>query len=335
MTPDPILRLENLKKHFPIKGGILDVLAKKPQRRVIAVDGVSLDIAKGESLGLVGESGCGKSTLAKTLVGIYPPDEGRILLEGRDIAHTPRKERRKEARNIQVIFQDPYSSLNPRMTVRDTLMEALRFHGMRVAGDLDARVRELLALVGLNDYQAQRFPGEFSGGQRQRIGIARVLALEPKIIIADEPVSALDVSIQAQVINLLVSLRRNLGLTMVFISHDLRVVKYVSTRIAVMYLGKIVELSDTESLFHHPAHPYTDTLLRAAPGISAVKKYEKELITGELPSPIDLPSGCRFHPRCPKASALCAAQEPPLTEFAPGRYCACHLTQNMQDTSRA
>ena len=318
-----LVKIDELKKEFPIKQGILDILAKKPQLSVKAVDGVSMEIAKGECMGLVGESGCGKSTLAKTLIRLYDPDSGTIELDGQDITHISRGKMRENARNIQMIFQDPYSSLNPRMSVRAILREALLYHNMVPADKVDERIMELLSLVGLQEQHADRYPGEFSGGQRQRIGIARALALEPKLIIADEPVSALDVSIQAQVINLLIDLRTQLGLTLLFISHDLRVVRYITDSVSVMYLGRIVERASTNDVFEEPLHPYTRILLKASPSITSREDGE-ELIHGDLPSPINMPGGCRFHPRCPYATEACAVQDPQLREVRPGHFVACH-----------
>ena len=321
----PLVKLDELRKVFPVKQGILDVLAKKPKQCVNAVDGVSMEIRQGECMGLVGESGCGKSTLAKTLIRLYDPDGGHIFLDGEDISHISRSEMREKARNIQMIFQDPYSSLNPRMSVRQILKEALLYHNMCPADKVDERILELLSLVGLQEQHADRFPGEFSGGQRQRIGIARALALEPKLIIADEPVSALDVSIQAQVINLLIDLRTQLGLTLLFISHDLRVVRYITDSVSVMYLGRIVERASTDEVFEHPLHPYTQILLKASPSITRREDRDEDLIQGDLPSPINLPSGCRFHPRCPMATEKCRCESPELKEVKPGHWVACHF----------
>ena len=320
---DALVKIVDLKKEFPIKQGILDVLMKKPQLCVKAVDGISLEIAAGECMGLVGESGCGKSTLAKTLIRLHEPDDGKILLDGKDISHASHHVMQENARNIQMIFQDPYSSLNPRMSVRAILKEALTYHHMCPPDKVEERIVELLHLVGLQEHHADRYPGEFSGGQRQRIGIARALALEPKLIIADEPVSALDVSIQAQVINLLIDLREKLGLTLLFISHDLRVVRYITDSVAVMYLGRVVEKASTETLFEAPKHPYTQILLKASPSITR-REDDDDLIHGELPSPINLPGGCRFHPRCPYATEQCRTQNPELREVEPGHLVACH-----------
>ena len=321
----PLLRLENLSTRFAIPQGILDAARKKPRQFLTAVDHVFLDVQAGDTLGLVGESGCGKSTLAKTIIGLYQPASGRILFDGEDLSAMSRQQRRKNCNRIQMVFQDPYSSLNPRMTVRQVLREELTVHHMCPPSETDQRIVTLLEMVGLTEQQADRLPSAFSGGQRQRIGIAKALALEPKIVIADEPVSALDVSIQAQVINLLIELQQKLGLTVLFISHDLQVVRYISTRVAVMYLGKIMEQGETDELFHRPLHPYTDILLKAAPQMTAEAREKKgEAIHGDLPSPIHLPTGCRFHPRCPYATDLCRQAEPVLEEFRPGHFCACH-----------
>ena len=325
MSNTPLLRLENVSTRFAIPQGILDAVRKKPKQYLTAVDQVTLDVESGDTLGLVGESGCGKSTLAKTVIGLYQPTSGRILFQGEDLAAMTRQQRRARSGDIQMVFQDPYSSLNPRMTVREVLQEELRVHDMCPPEEMDRRIVELLEMVGLTEQQADRLPSAFSGGQRQRIGIARALALNPKIIIADEPVSALDVSIQAQVINLLIELQQKLGLTVLFISHDLQVVRYISNRVAVMYLGRTMELGETDPLFAHPLHPYTDILLKAAPRMTAEARQKKTAaIHGDLPSPIHLPTGCRFHTRCPYATDLCRQTEPELREVCPGRFCACH-----------
>ena len=310
----PILSVAELEMHFPTRAGV-----------VRAVDGVSLDIAPGETLGLVGESGCGKSTLGKTAMRLTRPTAGSIRLEGVEISELSRGALRPMRPKLQMIFQDPYASLNPRLTVGRTLEEPLIVHGRGSAAERRDRVRWLIDKVGLRPEALQRHPHEFSGGQRQRIGIARALALDPKLVICDEPVSALDVSVRAQVINLLMDLKRDLGLAYLFISHDLSVVEHVSDRIAVMYLGKIVELADRRSLWTQPLHPYTRALIAAvpvadpaAPARSRIAKLE-----GDLPSPLDPPSGCRFRTRCPIAVAACAEREPLLKELAPGHRVAC------------
>ena len=322
---DVLLEVQNLTKYFPIKQTILEMLFRTPKKVVRAVDGVDLIVRKGENLGLVGESGCGKSTLARTIIRLCDPDSGTIHFEGKDITAMTHKELRTSYRDFQMIFQDPYSSLNPRMTVRETIEEALYCHNICPKEERRAYCNNLLEQVGLSADQAERFPGEFSGGQRQRIGIARALALSPKLVIADEPVSALDVSIQAQVINLLFELQEKFSLTLLFISHDLRVVRHITKRTAVMYLGKIVEIGSTEALFAAPKHPYTRILLRANPNLDPRVREKKILIEGELSTPIDVPAGCRFHPRCPYARSICSQKEPLLREIDDRRSVACHL----------
>jgi oligopeptide/dipeptide ABC transporter ATP-binding protein len=310
---DYLLEARNLKMHFPIKAGVL----KRTVGHVKAVDGVDLQIRKGETLGLVGESGCGKSTLARLILRLLEPTDGEVVFEGEDILKYDRHRMLGVRRNMQIIFQDPYASLNPRMTVGNIIAEPLKTHNM--GGDRKKRVQDLLEIVGLNSEHYNRYPHEFSGGQRQRIGVARAIALNPKLIICDEPVSALDVSIQAQVVNLLQDLQKEFGLTYVFIAHDLSVVKHISDRVAVMYLGKIVELSDRKTLYERPRHPYTNALLSAIP----IPDPEKErlrrrvVLTGDVPSPANPPSGCNFHTRCPRAQEYCKQHEPPL--LAQGR----------------
>lgn len=321
-----LVQTNNLCKRFLIKRTLFDAIAKKPVKTLRAVDDVSIDIYVGENLGLVGESGCGKSTLARTIIRLYEPDDGKIFFNGKNLTDMNKNELRKERKNFQMIFQDPYSSLNPRMSIREILEEELTFHKVCTKKDMDRRIIELLEMVGLGKDMADRFPGEFSGGQRQRVGIARAIALNPKFIIADEPVSALDVSIQAQIINLLEELQKKLDLTILFISHDLRVVKYITHRVAVMYLGKIVELSDTDELYDNPLHPYTKVLLKASPNLDPRIREEKNLIEGDPPSPIDLPKGCRFNPRCTYASDICFQQEPKLEEKKKGHFVACHFS---------
>ncbi len=318
----PLLEIENLATWFPLRSGIL---LGRTVGHVKAVDGVSLTLARGEILGLVGESGCGKSTLARTILRLLDATSGQIRLEGRDLAGVSRRELRRQRLDFQMIFQDPHASLNPRMTVFDTLSEAIRTRH-RVSGDaLDQRVANLMTTVGLSPNLMRKYPHEFSGGQRQRIAIARALAPEPKLIIADEPVSALDVSIQSQIINLLLKLSREMGLTLIFISHDLSVVKHISDRIAVMYLGKIVELGPAVAVVEHPLHPYTQALVSAIPIPDPVREKNRQriLLLGDPPSPIHPPAGCAFHPRCPQAIAACAATLPPLEEKSPGRSAAC------------
>ena len=319
------LRIEGLSKVFLMKQPILDIIARKPRKVLKAVDNVSFVIKQGETLGLVGESGCGKSTLARTIIRLYNPDGGKILFDGVDIATLKGGKLREERKRFQMIFQDPYSSLNPRMSVRDMLSEIFAVHKICPRNEIEDRIKKLLEMVGMSISIVDRFPGEFSGGQRQRLGIARALALNPIFIIADEPVSALDVSIQAQVINLLAEIQQSLNLTLLFISHDLRVVRHVTHRVAVMYLGKIVELSETEELFSKPLHPYTRVLIKAAPVIDPRNRTREYAIEGEPPSPINLPTGCRFHPRCPYAKDLCKTVEPQMQEVKPGRMAQCHF----------
>ncbi|MBO3749068.1 dipeptide ABC transporter ATP-binding protein [Streptosporangiaceae bacterium NEAU-GS5] len=314
-----VLSVTDVRKYFPIKEGLF---IKKEVGRVHAVDGVSLEVRAGETLGIVGESGCGKSTLARCITGLHHVTAGRIEFDGKDIATLDPKAFR---RDVQMIFQDPYGSLNPRRRVGSIIADPLKIH--RIEGDTRKRVQELMALVGLNPEHYNRFPAEFSGGQRQRIGIARALALNPRLVVCDEPVSALDVSIQAQVINLLTDLQDQLGLTYVFIAHDLSVVRYVSDRVAVMYLGQVVELAVGEDLYKTPRHPYTNALLSAAsvadPDLSA--KRERIVLMGDVPSPINPPTGCRFHPRCPKARERCVAEMPLLIDSGNGHLTACHF----------
>ena len=325
----PLLEVTDLCKSVPLKYGVLDAVMRKERKYLTAVDHVSFSLNAGETLGLVGESGCGKSTLARTVINLYNPTGGKVVFAGVDFSQLSKHELRNSCKDIQMIFQDPYSSLNPRMTVRQVLREELLHHNMCTKDEVDARIIQLLELVGLSEDQADRLPSAFSGGQRQRIGIARALAVQPKLIIADEPVSALDVSIQAQIINLLCDLQEKLGLSILFISHDLRVVRYISDRVAVMYLGAMVETAPTDTLYTAPAHPYTKVLLAAAPSMEEDKKDDKKAaVLGELPSPINLPSGCRFHPRCPYADELCRTESPELRCLAQTpegpHMCACH-----------
>ncbi|MHB1472646.1 MAG: ABC transporter ATP-binding protein [Dermatophilaceae bacterium] len=307
----PLLSVRDLQMHFPIKNAE-GLLAKR--QVVLAVDGVSFDLYRGQTLGLVGESGCGKSTLGRTITRLYKPTAGQILFDGTDLATLPESRMRPFRRELQMVFQDPYSSLNPRQTVGNIIATPLQVHGL-AKGKEEARVRDLLERVGLNPEHHNRYPHEFSGGQRQRIGIARALAVEPQVIVADEPVSALDVSIQAQVMNLLEELRRDLGIAFVFIAHDLGVVRHFCDNVAVMYLGKIVEMGDKEQIYGAPQHPYTQALLSAAPDLNVVRGIppkERIRLVGDVPSPINPPSGCRFRTRCWKAQDICSQQEPPL-----------------------
>ncbi|MBN9266173.1 MAG: dipeptide ABC transporter ATP-binding protein [Hyphomicrobium sp.] len=322
---DEVLRVSDLKVHFPIMSG---VLFKREIATVKAVDGVSFALNRGETLGLVGESGCGKSTTGLAVLRMLTPTAGRILFEGADIAKHDAAAMRAVRRRMQMVYQDPYGSLNPRMTVRDIILEPLEVHGL--ANDRPAaraRVDELLRLVGLLPDMADRYPHEFSGGQRQRIGIARALALEPTLIVCDEPVSALDVSIQAQVVNLFMDLQERLGLTYLFIAHDLAVVRHISDRIAVMYLGRIVEIARRDELYARPLHPYTQALLAAVPVADPEVEAARPrmIVTGEVPSALRPPPGCRFHTRCPSAMPVCKTIDPELTDLSNGRAVACHL----------
>ncbi len=307
-----LLKVENAVKHFPIKQGIL---FQKEIGRVHAVDGVDLEVRSGETLGLVGETGCGKSTLARVIAGLYPLTSGKITFDGKDMTNLSRGAMRPFRRDIQMIFQDPYGSLNPRRRVGSIIGDPYDIHGISSGDERKKQVQELMEVVGLNPEHYNRFPAEFSGGQRQRIGVARALALRPKLIICDEPVSALDVSIQAQVINLLEDLQDEFGLTYIFIAHDLSVVRHMSDRVSVMYLGKIVETADVDDLYGSPRHPYTNALLSAVPVPDPDKSdvRERVILTGDVPSPINPPSGCRFHPRCPKVMPFCTSQLPVLT----------------------
>jgi oligopeptide/dipeptide ABC transporter ATP-binding protein len=317
----PVLEVADLKKHFPLRKGVLRRIAG----HVRAVDGVSFSIGPGETLGLVGESGCGKSTVARTVLRLIEPTGGTIRLGGRDITRLGKAALRPYRREMQIVFQDPFSSLNPRMSVGDIVSEALWVHGIgRDRGERRARVAALFEQVGLRPAQMRSFPHEFSGGQRQRICIARALALDPKLIIADEPVSALDVSIQAQVINLMMALQREKRLSYLFIAHDLAVVEHISHRVAVMYLGKIVEYADKRSLFLDPLHPYTEALLSAVPVPNPRLRRRKRLLAGDVPSPINPPPGCAFHARCPYAEARCRREAPQLREVRPGHLVSCH-----------
>ncbi|WP_304353520.1 ABC transporter ATP-binding protein [Brachyspira innocens] len=317
----PLIEIQDLKQHFKIKGGFFG----RSIQTVKAVDGVSFTINKGETFGLVGESGSGKTTLGRTLLHLYKPTSGKIFFDGEEVNN---ENYRNYAKKMQIIFQDPYASLNPRMTVEDIIGEALDVHKLySTKNERREKVINLLKLVGLNAEQAQRYPHEFSGGQRQRIGIARALAVNPEFIVCDEPVSALDVSIQAQIINMLYDMQQDMGLTYLFIAHDLAVVRQISKRIGVMYLGNIVELTDSESLYTKSLHPYTQSLISAIPisEPSVAKTKKRIILSGEIPSPINPPSGCKFRTRCSKAEAVCAEKIPEFREVENGHYCACHL----------
>jgi oligopeptide/dipeptide ABC transporter ATP-binding protein len=325
---EPLLEVRDLRMHFPLGRSLAARLRGHEQEVLRAVDGVDLELARGEALGLVGESGCGKSTLGRCLVGLYTPTGGEIRLDGRALGGSRSG---AERRRLQMVFQDPYSSLNPRMTVRQTLAELLRVHRMVPRDRVDERCRELVELVGLPARTLDAYPRQFSGGQRQRVSIARALALEPEVLIADEPVSALDVSVQATVLNLLADLRETLGLTMLFIAHNMAVVRHVCDRVAVMYLGRIVETAATDELFVDPRHPYTQGLLKAVPRLVPGRVSEAVAVEGDPPSPIRVPSGCRFHPRCPIAQEACHTNDPllePAVLERPGHLAACHFASS-------
>ncbi len=321
---DALVTVRNLSKHFPVTSGLI---FQRKVGLVRAVDGISFDIQRGETLGLVGESGCGKTTAGRTLLGLYRPTAGEVVIDGLDLAHARGAEMMALRQKAQIIFQDPYASLNPRWTVNSIVGEPLRVHRLLPdAKTRTERVRELLALVGLSPSHLNRFPHEFSGGQRQRIGIARALASNPSFIVCDEPISALDVSIQAQVVNLLENLQDQFGLTYLFIAHDLSMVRHICDRVAVMYLGAIIELAGRDALYESPLHPYTQALLSAVPIPDPRKERQRkrQVLRGEIPSPLNPPSGCRFHPRCPIARAHCAETAPAWREARPGRWVACH-----------
>jgi oligopeptide transport system ATP-binding protein len=328
-----LLSVKNLKMHFPITQGII---LQRQVGSVKAVDDISFDIKEGETLGLVGESGCGKSTTGRAILQLYKPTAGTVEFDGKDLTKLSGGDMRRMRREVQMIFQDPYASLNPRMTVGSIIGEPLEIHNLAKGKAKTERVQELLRTVGLNPYFANRYPHEFSGGQRQRIGIARALAVEPKFIVADEPISALDVSIQAQIINLMEELQEKLGLTYLFIAHDLAVVRHISDRVAVMYVGKMVELTDRNEIFDNPLHPYTRALLSSIPIPDPLleKRRSRMILVGDVPSPVNPPSGCRFNPRCPYAEDNCKVDEPLLTEVRAGHFVACHYWDEVENGSK-
>ena len=327
-----ILRVEGLKMYFPIRRGVF----QRHVGDIKAVDGISFNVKKGETLGLVGESGCGKTTTGRAIIRLYDPTGGHVYFEGNDMATLKGDDLRKMRRRIQMIFQDPYASLNPRMSVESIVAEPLVVHNLVSGKERDELVDHLLTIVGLNPNLKKRYPHEFSGGQRQRIGLARSLALNPSLIVCDEPISALDVSIQAQVVNLLEDLQEKLGLTYIFIAHDLSMVRHISDRVAVMYLGKIMELTDRDTLYANPLHPYTQALLSAVPvpDPSIEENRKRILLEGDLPSPANPPKGCNFCTRCPVAKDICFEEEPEFIEVEPGHYCACHFVKPKGETSQ-
>ena len=328
---DPLLEVRDLTKHFPIRRGLFSRVVGQ----VRAVDGVSFDVQRGEVLGLVGESGCGKTTTGRCILRLIEPTAGSVKFEGREVTTLDRRELRALRREMQIVFQDPYSSLNPRLTVGTMLAEPLAIHGLATGAAARERVAQLLTQVGLSPDHARRYPHEFSGGQRQRIGVARALSVKPKLIVADEPVSALDVSIQAQIINLLRDLQKQMGLTYIFVAHDLSVVEHISDRVAVMYLGTIAELAGRDALYREPRHPYTVSLLSAIPVPDPSRRRQRIVLRGDVPSPARPPSGCRFHPRCFMAQPVCAEQDPPLREITPGHWAKCHFAESVPQTPEA
>lgn len=322
---DILLKVEHLKKYYPVKSSSL----KRSNGFGKAVDDISFDVKVGETFGIVGESGCGKSTMGKSVIRLIEPTDGKVILDGQDFTALKGKELKKARENIKLIFQDPYASLNPRMTVKDIIGEPIDIAKIyKTKKERDDRIIEVMKQVGLNLDYLYRYPHEFSGGQRQRIGIARAIALQPKLIICDEPVSALDVSIQAKIINLLKELQQKLGIAYIFISHDLSVVKHIADRVGVMYLGNMMEMADKKALYSNPLHPYTQALFSAIPKISSERIDDKEILGGDVPSPANPPKGCRFVTRCPKAMEICKSVRPELKEVEPGHKCACHLYDN-------
>lgn len=317
-----LVRIENLKKHFTVKGG--KNIFSSQKKVVKAVDDVSFEIYKGETLGLVGESGCGKSTLGRNILRLQEPTDGEVFFQNENILLHKEKDLRSLRKQLQIIYQDPFGSLNPRFTIGEIIGEMYDIHGIASGAEKEQKVKEMLELVGLDSNRYDSYPHEFSGGQRQRVGIARALALNPEFVVADEPVSALDVSVQSQVLNLLMKLKEELGLTMLFIAHGLNVVRHISDRVGVMYLGKLVELSETDNIFDSPAHPYTAALLSTVPEADPLLRKERIVLKGEVPSPANPPSGCRFRTRCPLATSRCASEAPPFAEVRDNHYVACH-----------
>ena len=325
---ETIVEVEDLAIDFLAPLLLADLMQRRGRRRLRAVDGVSFEIHRHETLGLVGESGSGKTTLGRAMLRLYRPAAGHIRVLGRDLSTLRAKELRSLRRELQMVFQDPYSSLNPRMTIGQTLGEVLRFHKVCAPREVKGEVARLLGLVGLSADMVGRYPSALSGGQRQRAGLARALAVNPTFIVLDEPVAALDVSIQAQILNLLQSLQREFGLTMMFIAHELSVVRHMSSRLAVMYLGKIVEMGETETIFSSPAHPYTQGLMKAVPRLVPERRHREAVLKGDVPSPLAVPSGCRFHPRCPMAQEICSTVEPPVKTLGPDHESACHFADD-------
>ena len=330
-TAEDLLRVDNLVKHYPIRGGLL----QRTVAQVKAVDGVTFSVKKGETLGLVGESGCGKTTVGRTILRLIPNTSGKVTFDNKDVFSLNGTEMKALRKDMQIIFQDPYSSLDPRMPIGESVGEGLLVHGMRDTRKRNDAVMDMLKRVGLEDYNAKRYPHEFSGGQRQRIGIARALALRPKFIVCDEPVSALDVSIQAQVLNLLKDLQKDFGLTYLFIAHNLAVVEHISDRVGVMYVGKLVELAPRDRIFADPLHPYTKALLSAIPMPDPTLKRDRMILQGDVPSPVNPPAGCRFHTRCPFAVEKCKHQEPQLKELKPGQFAACWVAEEQIQKGQA
>jgi oligopeptide/dipeptide ABC transporter ATP-binding protein len=322
-----LVKISNLKKHFAIKSGFFN----RETGSIKALDGIDLEVQEGETLGLVGESGCGKSTLGRVLLRLLPATSGKVEFMGRDMSGLSEAQMKEMRKNIQIVFQNPYASLDPRMTIRDILSEPFQVHGIASGAELNKKVDELISLVGLSVTMLDRYPHEFSGGQRQRVGIARALALRPKLIVADEPVSALDVSVQAQILNLLLNLKKEFNLTYLFIAHNLDVVRYISDRVAVMYLGRVVEIGDCQAVYNKPLHPYSKALISAAPVPDPEYAHtDRIILSGDLPSPANPPSGCRFHTRCPMAQDKCKVDDPILREIEPGHFSACHFAEDLK-----